>query len=129
MQSHSTALIAISLLASASVVLSDNRADIKRQYHERMTDLEQQVVHLTADNACVSDCDCDAIAFGSKACGGPTTYLPYAKTTTDIETLEAKVTAFNRLQADYNRTFGIMSNCMLVTKPAVRCLNDACRAD
>ena len=60
--------------------------------------------------------ECKVIAFGSKPCGGPWSYLVYS-TSIDEERLEALVESYNIYEQDYNMACDVASDCMFVTEP------------
>ena len=66
---------------------------------------------------CSDEFECRYIAFGSKACGGPWSYLIY---TTSIDTLELQnlVADYNERENNYNITCGAISDCSVPSPPA-----------
>ena len=71
---------------------------------------------------------CRTIAFGSKPCGGPQQYLIYSASTTDSAALAAAVARYNALESEINKREGRVSDCMLVSPPAVALNNGRCSA-
>lgn len=89
---------------------------------------KKAIEDLAATSVCNEAFTCEAIAFGSKPCGGPTGYLVYS-TSIDIEKLEKIVFEYNKSEADYNSKWGVISDCALVTPPAtLKCENNKCVA-
>ena len=62
---------------------------------------------------------CRAIAFGSKPCGGPWSYLAYSTEVTDSVKLAQFVSLYNRRESDLNREEGRMSDCRAITLPGI----------
>lgn len=89
----------------------------------------QEEIELVVDSGdCSENSDCESIAFGSKACGGPKTYLVFS-TTIDVELLEQKVAIYNELENDFNKKWGIISDCSVPTPPVdVICVAGKCTA-
>lgn len=73
---------------------------------------------------CSSSNELKAIPYGNKACGGPKGYLPFLTTMKDSATYLALVKKFTKLQSDYNKKWGIVSDCAVVTPPTkITCEN------
>ena len=95
---------------------------------ETLTILKAQIESLAANSACNDSSDCRYIAFGSKPCGGPWSYLVYS-TSIDTTDLENMVGQYNQLEALFNAKWGIASDCAVVTEPVdVICENNICVA-
>lgn len=95
---------------------------------EVLTNLKNEIKLLTVEGACTENANCDFVAFGSKACGGPKSYLVYS-TSIDVEVLLEKVTAYNEMEAEYNIKWGIISDCMVISPPtSVECIDGECIA-
>jgi hypothetical protein len=90
--------------------------------------LNDEIQQLIATGICSSNTDCYYIAFGSKACGGPTSYLVYS-TSIDVNLLKEKVAAYNEKEDDFNKKWGIISDCSVVSPPnSVTCVQGKCSA-
>lgn len=75
---------------------------------------------------CSETAGCDFIAYGSKPCGGPRTYLLFSKTV-DREKLQKMVNEYNKMEENYNRQTGAISDCMFQLPPnEVKCINGVC---
>jgi hypothetical protein len=96
-------------------------------YKSQMDQLSQQISLITRLN-CNTFQDCDQIAMGHKACGGPQTYLVYSKFSTSAESLQKLVNAYTQTERTYNEQAGVVSNCMMVM-PFTRfeCINGQCQ--
>lgn len=93
---------------------------------DRLKALESEIMALIQDKKCTADRNCGSIGFGSKPCGGPWKYLVYSLNSMDKLTLEAKVAAYNGLEAQLNKAEGRMSDCMVVAPLTVGCVNGDC---
>ncbi len=113
-------LLAVSGCESTENLQQIDRKELNRQLEE--------IKDLIARESCDEENSCDYIAVGSKACGGPKTYLLFSSTV-NSEKLENLVAEYNKAEADYNQKYGIRSDCMLVTPPErVECVNGKCEA-
>lgn len=93
-----------------------------------LTELLTKIETLAAQSECNETTSCKYIALGSKPCGGPWSYLVYS-TSIDEEMLILQVKQYNEKQADYNKKWGIFSDCMFVSPPKeVTCENNTCIA-
>ncbi len=71
---------------------------------------------------------CKLIAFGSKLCGGPSSYLVYSAVKTDESRLSQLVSEFNELQNRINEERKLYSDCAITPKPKVELVNGICTA-
>jgi len=90
--------------------------------------LEQRIMEMIGVPRCTDVSECAAIAFGSKSCGGPRTYLVYSRTVTDSEELRDAVEMYNKLEAEFNNEHGIVSDCEYVSAPGLACTDGVCQA-
>lgn len=97
---------------------------------DRLDSLRAEIQAMIADPTAGSERRCHAIAFGSKPCGGPWTYLVYSAEATDSLALARAVAEYNALEERLNREEGRMSDCSVVSPPAIshsggRCMSGA----
>ena len=95
-------------------------------YRSELQGLRSEIQGIVGDAACTHDSECKAIGYGSKPCGGPSSYLPYSVKNTDVPLLEGKVRQFDALQRAYQEKVRIVSDCRLVPKPVVTCEQNRC---
>ncbi len=88
--------------------------------------LQTEIDALVENKTCGGAGDCATIAFGSKPCGGPWTYLVYAPTQLDVDELQAKVADYNILQSEINQMTNAQSDCAIVPDPDVGCQDGVC---
>ena len=91
--------------------------------------LRTAVHELVGEPTCKTVAQCRAIAFGSKPCGGPWTYLVYSTETTDSTRLAALVAEYNSREAQMNREEGRVSDCRFVPVPRLDCVDSRCMAE
>lgn len=93
-----------------------------------LNNLKEEIELLVDSGICSENSDCESIAFGSKACGGPKTYLAFSSSI-NVELLQQKVATYNALENSFNKKWGIISDCSVVMPPAsVQCINGKCTA-
>ena len=94
---------------------------------KKITDLEDEIIALAASSICNDAPECTAIAFGSKPCGGPWSYLVYG-TSIDVNLLTSKVATFNQMQQEFNIKYSIASDCAFVGPPnEIICEDGKCK--
>ena len=104
---------------------TENSQQVDREELDRKL---EEIKDLIAGESCDEANTCDYIAVGSKACGGPKTYLAFSSSI-DRQKLEELVENYNKAEDDYNLKYGIESDCMVLTPPEkVECINEKCEA-
>lgn len=90
--------------------------------------LKTEIETIANSSVCSESTECQYIAFGSKPCGGPWSYIIYSSSI-DTNTLETLVTSYNEKEHDFNIKYGIVSTCDFVSPPSsVECENNICVA-
>lgn len=82
---------------------------------------------VDADLRCTSSADCTTIEIGSRACGGPSTHFITSEDNSNMEEILylAKQT---RIKGEtFNRNYGRISICTVVTPPVVECIKNQCK--
>lgn len=91
--------------------------------------LKAEIEALANTSICNENTTCKFIAFGSKPCGGPWSYIVYS-TSIDTQKLEDLVQKYNQVETDFNNKWGIASDCAIVNPPtSVKCENNTCVAE
>ncbi len=99
---------------------NDNAADLL----ERKSFLEEEIGDIIGEPSCVDSSQCKTIAFGSKPCGGPWSYLIFSEENSDAQLLEQLVEEYNDIDERLNQND--ISDCGLVAIPDVGCENSTC---
>jgi hypothetical protein len=87
---------------------------------------KQLILNYIATFSCGENATCSALAFGSKACGGPQEFLVFPSSV-DLDYLTEQVNNYNALENAYNLTYGIVSDCTVVLPPEnIGCVNGVC---
>ncbi len=76
--------------------------------------------------ACEEPSDCTAIAMGSRACGGPTSYVVTSKANTSIEALNLSIQLETKAESELNQKFHIISICSVEMPPELDCKSKVC---
>ncbi len=98
--------------------ISDEQRDA-----QTLQQLRAEIETLAGSERCDNAAAWKTIAMGAKACGGPQAYIAYPAKLDGTE-FRDKVELYNRQSAEFNRKYGVMSDCVMVLPPAgVRCEN------
>lgn len=76
--------------------------------------------------ACDSTQQCQTIAIGAKACGGPERYLAWSSKGNDGKKLKALAQAQAEASRKQQQADGMMSTCSIVTDPGATCEAGRC---
>lgn len=119
-------LVPLCLLMLSTQCDEDSESISKEEQEQELMALKTEIENLANTPICDGDFECKFIAFGSKPCGGPQSYLIYS-TSIDTEQLESLVETYNQNEARYNAENGIFSDCSIVMPPTrVNCENNTC---
>jgi len=113
-----------------SIVCVDGKAVLKYTHdttieHDRavLDTLLTEIRNIAESETCENADEWKFTRIGSKACGGPTGYVAYSDKIDEAGFLE-KVQAYTNAEADFNRKWGIFSNCAIEPEPkSVSCEN------
>ncbi len=106
----------------------DERALTQEEEQTKLDNMKTEIERLANTSTCGDNITCKFIAFGSKPCGGPWTYLVYS-TSIDTNKLEDLVEVYNQYEQDFNINWSIASDCAVTTPPtSVECENNICIA-
>jgi hypothetical protein len=87
---------------------------------------KQEIQNYINGFSCSESVGCGFIAFGSKPCGGPKSYLLFSNKI-DQSKLQKMVKEYNEMDELYNIQTNAISDCMYVTPPTeVKCVNGVC---
>ncbi len=88
-----------------------------------MESLKVRIMQVAESATCSDGTEWGVVAFGSKPCGGPWSYLAYPKGVGEREFLDM-VTRYNELERESNIKNKAVSDCALIIEPSgVRCEN------
>lgn len=104
--------------------ISERPADENSQKYDqaRLEKIESTIEEEIAKEECTNAADWTFSPMGSKACGGPVSYIAYPK---KIEsTLLPKIEFYKNAMSEYNKKYNITSDCMMPAEPTgVKCEN------
>ena len=87
---------------------------------------KQEIQNYINSFSCSESVGCSCIAFGSKPCGGPRSYLLFSNSV-DLTKLQEMVKTYNEMDELYNIQTNAVSDCMAVMPPTeVKCVNGVC---
>lgn len=87
----------------------------------------KQLQDAAGSAACQADADCQTIAVGSKACGGPLSYMAYSTRGGQEAAIQRAAQALKDTQAADNQASGRISDCMAVRDPGAQCVANRCQ--
>ena len=100
----------------------------QEEEREELNILKTEIEDLANSSICNENTECKFIGFGSKPCGGVWTYIIYS-TSINTDKLESLVADYNERENEFNRTWGVISDCSLANPPtSVGCENNSCVA-
>jgi len=115
--------------AVPSVELPSAAHSVKDQSdRERLSELKGAIDEEIGEPRADSINQCSYIAFGSKPCGGPWTFLVYSTARTDEPKLQRLVREFNALQKKINEEEHLASDCSVPSPPELVLENGVCAA-
>ncbi|ASM48344.1 hypothetical protein PESP_a0051 [Pseudoalteromonas espejiana DSM 9414] len=107
-------------------VQSLTKTDSKSVSVEDIKSVKAELNSLVANNQCDTNEQCKVTPVGSRACGGPSSFVVYSTKTAndaDVLTLSKKITA---LESNYNAQNEMMSICQHLTTPSTQCVENKC---
>lgn len=106
-----------------SMQCDDNNPDISQNTLEQKN---KEINNYVNSFSCSETAGCGFLAFGSKPCGGPRTYLLFSNSV-DLIKLKEMVATYNQMDQENNIKIGAVSDCMFVSPPTeVKCVNGVC---
>lgn len=93
---------------------------------EQLETKKQEIQNYINSFNCSESLGCGFIAFGSKPCGGPRTYLLFSNGV-DLSKLQTMVKEYNEMDEMHNKQTNAISDCSYVSPPTeVKCINGVC---
>jgi hypothetical protein len=114
----------------AAIAERDKRIEqmkLSREAFLRIDGMKTVVQHLSDISLdCGTANDCAVIPMGSRACGGPTSFVLTSKANPSLQAVLSTVALVTKAESDANVKFGMMSICSVETPPPVACLKNMC---
>ena len=96
---------------------------------QEIADRQEALKDSAAQNlSCSQDSQCSVIAFGSKACGGPTGYVVVSSENAQSASLPGLAEAVTQLESSFNTKYEKSSTCEALLIPEAACRNNQCEA-
>ena len=87
--------------------------------------LEEIKTYIATEN-CTQDAQCEYIAYGNKACGGPSGYLVFPSDL-NLEELEELIADYTQAEREFNAKYNQISDCAIVLPPEnIKCVDGKC---
>ncbi|EWH04069.1 MULTISPECIES: hypothetical protein [Pseudoalteromonas] len=91
-----------------------------------ITAAHQQLKQLIQDPSCDNSSQCKVLPVGSRACGGPSSYVVYSTKTANSSEVEKIAQKITSLESQYNAANDVMSICQHLTAPGTQCSANTC---
>ena len=125
---YNTPFLLLIFLVLISCSLGDSTINTQQEELSVLNQQKYEIEQLARSIPCSEVTICAYVAFGSKPCGGPWSYLAY-NTEIDEDLFLAKVDAYNANEEFYNSKWNIVSDCSEPLPPiTVTCENGVCTA-
>lgn len=118
------------LLFFSSILVTLCTACDKAELNTRPADekelrqLHEEILSFANSSDCTDPGQWAFTALGSKACGGPTSYIAYPKNSNSQHFLSL-VERYTEAQQAFNKKYGLISDCMFIMPPkGIRCENN-----
>ena len=115
-------MILIAILLSQPSFASDAQDNLSAVY--KTLEVVNQM-----DLSCNTTSDCDLLAVGARACGGPGGFMVVTKNNADLNVLERLAHLTTSMQNEINEKEQIVSICSLAPRPAYSCVVNTCIRD
>ena len=81
---------------------------------------------MIKDKRCDSTMQCQVIAVGSRACGGPSSYVTFSTQAADLQVVKKLADSITVLESQYNAKNRMVSICQHLTQPSTQCVENKC---
>jgi hypothetical protein len=118
-------IVALSLLLQ-SFQCSDSNDSSDLITSAQLETKKQEIQNYINSFSCSESVGCSFIAFGSKPCGGPWSYLVFSNSV-DLIKLQEMVKNYNEMNRLYNIQTNAISDCSVPLPPnEIKCVNGVC---
>lgn len=118
------------IFAVMTLVLSFSSFANEQQTRDRaavVALIESVKVLAAADMSCSSKADCQVIAVGAKACGGPAAFVAASTKNGNFEILRELAQTSTEKAHAYNVTYRAVSDCSIASMPKLACVKKVCK--
>ncbi len=86
----------------------------------------EQLKQLIDDPSCDNSSQCKVLPVGSRACGGPSSFIVYSSKTANTAEVEKLAKDITALEKQFNAANDMMSICQHLTAPGAQCSENTC---
>ncbi|WP_372762273.1 hypothetical protein [Pseudoalteromonas sp.] len=101
-------------------------ADSKPVSEKSIQAAKDELTALITDPQCDAIEQCKVLAVGSRACGGPSSYVVYSTKTAEQQQVEKLAKQITQLESNYNTQNQMVSICQHLTAPSTQCVENKC---
>jgi len=98
-----------------------------KSLQEDISKLTVAMQDMNDDLSCVQDANCEAIAYGSRACGGPTGYMVVSNQSLRYNDIVILADELTEKEVLHNQMTGAVSTCEFLMPPTVSCIANTCK--
>lgn len=92
-----------------------------------ISSLNDSMKNLNGDLSCTQDTDCEAVAYGSRACGGPSGYIVASTLNAHYDEILDLADKLTEKEMQYNVINNIISTCEFMMPPTPHCVSNTCQ--
>lgn len=111
---------------AASAPAAPTPAPVRASAPAAASSLMQQIQSEIGDASCDTAQQCNTVAIGHKACGGPESYLAWSSKRSDAGKIASLAAAYAAERKAQNLKSGMLSTCSLVVDPGATCSAGHC---
>lgn len=100
--------------------------DLKNVSIDDIKTAKAELNTLITDKQCDTSTQCRISAVGSRACGGPSSFIVYSTKSASEKQVAALSDKITKLESSYNSQKGMMSICQHLTTPSTQCVENKC---
>jgi hypothetical protein len=105
---------------------TDNKQKLNAITAEGLNEKKVELQAFIANKACDTSNQCQVIAVGSRACGGPSQYAIYSSKHVNSDEAQALAAKITVAEKSFNEKNDMMSICQHLEEPAAQCVNNVC---
>lgn len=108
------------------VKVDNNKQKLETITADSLNEKKAEFQTLITNKECDTSNQCQVIAIGSRACGGPSQYAIFSDKHVDSEQAKALASNITVAEKIFNEKNQMISICQHINKPAVQCVSNVC---
>jgi len=108
------------------IKITDNKQELKTVTAGTLNENKAEFKTLITNKECDTSNQCQVIAVGNRACGGPSQYAIYSNKHVDSEQVKTLASHITVAEKIFNEKNKMMSICQHLEKPAAQCISNIC---